>query len=829
MNTLMHDLRVAFRGLKRRPGLAVLAILTLALGVGANAAIFSVLYSALLRQLPFNEPDRLMDVTMVTPGREGEPSRNDMVWSFPKAQTFMAEQRVYRDVALYRGGAMTLGFDDGAERVQGEEVTGRYLATLGVSPALGRDFDVAEDRTPGAQRVALLSHGLWLRRFGGESDVIGQTIQVDGLPAVVIGIMGRGFRGLSGQGEVWINAAAGDAQDLGQRWSHSWNMLARLAPGVTRERALAEVPVLGERVAAAHPDPVGIAPGGGKWGATARPLDATRIDPAIGRSLVVLEVAVGLVLLIACANLANLFLTRAATRRREIAVRLAVGARRQHLVRQLLTESAVIAGLGGLVGVMVSGLGIKGLSSLLSGLSDAIGARLGGLTVLGLTNVRLDGTVLLFTLGVTVLTALMVGILPAVRATRPDLTEALKEGGLQGVVGHRGFGLRDGLVIAELALAVVLLAGAGLMIRSLSQLLAIDAGIEASGVLSVRTAIPYASYQPDSAAGFFVQLVERAAALPGVESAALGNCPPLAGGCNGTVWWYRDRANPPAGSEPLVGVHHVSPDYFRTLGVPLLQGRVFTAADRRGGPKVIVINQAAARKFFPNEDPIGKPVAVGQGGFHDRAEVVGVVGDMRFATVDQAPVPDAFIPYFQAPRPGVMLYVRTAGPPQSLVPLVRALIRELNPQLPVYDIRTMQDRVALATVQPRLTTWVLAIFAVVALLLAAVGVYGVIAYDVTQRTREIGVRMALGARPRMVLGLVFRRGLLLTLVGLAGGLVVALGATRLLRSLLYGVEPADPATYAAITLVLAVSAVAATWFPARRATRVDPMEAIRTE
>ena len=830
METLLHDLRVAIRGLKRRPGLAALAVLTLALGVGANAAIFSVLYSALLRQLPFHEPERLMSVTLVTPGRPGEPARTDVVWSFPKAQTFMTEQQIYSHVALYRSGPMTIGFDAGAERIQGEEVTGRYLATLGVLPLIGRDFDAAEDRVPGAPRVALISHGFWLRRFGGESDVLGRTIQLDGLPAVVIGVMGRGFKGLSGQSEVWINAAAGDANDLSQRWSHSWDMLARLAPGVGVERAVAEIGVLGARVEAAHPEPAAM--GGAnapKWGAMARPLDATRMDAAIGRSLVVLEVAVGLVLLIACANLANLFLTRAASRKREIAVRMAVGAGRRHLVRQLLTESAVVAALGGAVGLGVSVLGIRGLAGLMSGLSDAIGSRLGGLTVLGLTNVRLDFTVVLFTLAVTAATALLVGLLPAIRATRPDLTEALKEGGLQGMVGRRGFSVRDGLVVAELTLAVVLLAGAGLMIRSLAGLLAIDAGIDPSGVLTVRTAIPSPGYQPDSAAGFYRELLERAAALPGVEGSALGNCPPLAGGCNGTVLWYRDRANPPEGSEPLVGVHHVSPDYFQVMGVPLVAGRGFTAADRRGGPKVVIINQSAARKFFPDEDPLGKPIAVGQGGFHDRAEIVGVVGDIRFGTVDQVPVPDVFIPYLQAPRASAVLYLRTAGPPEALVPAVRGLIRELSPNLPVYDVRTMEDRVELATVRPRLTTWVLAVFAAAALLLAGVGVYGVIAYEVTQRTREIGVRMALGARPAAVLRMVLRRGFVLTLLGLGVGLLVAFGVTRLLRSLLYEVGPADPATYVAIVLVLATAAALATWFPARRATRVDPVEAIRTE
>ncbi len=827
MHTVLHDLRVAIRGLRRRPGLALLAVLTLALGVGANAAIFSVLYAALLRKLPFDDPERLVSLSLVTPGREGVPPRDDMVWSFPKAQTFMAAQSSFSHTALYRGSPVTLGLADGAERVQAEEATGRYLATLGVTLEEGRDFAAEEDRAPGAPRVALLSHDLWLRRFGGDQSVVGGTIQVDGVPAVVIGVLPAGFRGLTGNAEVWFNAAANDADEVSQQWSHSWDMVARLAPRATFDAALAEVRVMGQRVDAAHPEPERA--GGGTWGATARPLDATRIDPVLGRTLVVLEVAVGLVLLIACANLANLFLTRAASRKREIAVRRAVGAARGHLVRHLLTESALVSVLGGVVGIGVAWLGIRAVAGSLAALSSAIGGQLGGLTVVGLSGVRLDGAVLLFCLAVTGLTALLVGLLPAVRATDPDLTEALREGGLQGGTSRRWLSVRDGLVVVELTLAVVLLAGAGLMIRSLAGLLAIDAGIQSRGVLTVRTTITAARFSVDSSVGFFMELADRAAQLPGVESAAIGNCPPLNGGCNGTVFWYRDRPNAEPGTEPLIGVHHVSPDYFRTLGVPIVRGRVFAASDVRGGPKVLVINQAAAEKFYPSEDPIGKPAAVGQGGFHDRAEIVGVVGNIRFGTVDQAPVPDAFIPYFQAPRPGAMLYLRTRMPPLSLAPAVRTLMAELHPGLPVYDIRTMDDRVGLATVRPRVTTFVLAGFAAAALLLAAIGVYGVIANDVAQRTREIGVRMALGARPAAVLGMVFRRGIVLLGLGLGGGVVVALGATRLLRALLYGVEPADPATFAAIAGVLALAGLAAIWLPARLATRVDPVEAIRAE
>lgn len=820
-------IRLALRSLRRRPGFTVLAILILALGIGANGTVFSILHATLLRPLPFPAPGELMDLTMTVPARPGEPARDDMVWSWPKYETFAGLQRSFVSLATWRDGTATLVTGQLALRVPLEEVSGRYLAILGVRPHLGRDFDAAEDRPPDAPAVAVISHALWQSQFGGDPAVVGRSLRVAGVPVTIIGVAPRGFRGLSGQAELWRNSASLGADDLEQRWSHSHRVVGRLAPGVSVGQALAETAVVGPQVDAAHPSPVA---GAGVWGITGRPLADIRTDPAIGRTVVVLAVAVALVLLIACTNLTNLLLARALGRQRELAVCMAVGARRRDVVRTLLAEGLVLGLAGGLLGVGLTWIGVTGLGRVWVGMAGAVGGRLGGLTALGLSGVTVSPMVLAFLAGISVLTAVLVGLLPALRASRPELTQAL-HGGLGGAsLGGRRISLRDGLVSAQLALAVTLLAGAGLMIRSMDNLLARDPGVEPAGVATARIAIAPDSYQPDSAVGFYARLLDRVRALPGVTAAAVGNCPPLNGGCNGTIIWFRDRPPVPEGQEPLVGVHMVSPGWFPTLGVRMVRGRDFTEADRRGGPKVVVINETAARTFWPGEDPLGKPVAVGQGGFHvGSAEVIGIVEDVRFGTLEEEPRPDVFISWLQAPRPAAMLYVRTAGNPAATVPALRALIRELDPSLPVYDVRTLEDRMALATFRPRYTTWVLGAFAAAALVLAAVGIYALLAYEVTQRRREIGIRMALGADAARVVRGIVGRGMALALAGIAVGVPLAVLLSRSLGALLFGVSPSDPATHAGIALVLAIVAALATAIPARAATRVNPMESIRAE
>lgn len=820
------DLSYAARRLRHHPLFAVLAVLTLALGIGANTTIFTALYATILRRLPFPEPDRLVRLNLVTPPGEHGPSNDRMVWSFPKYETFRGAQKSFASTAVYSGSPYTLTITDGAERLRGEVVSGDYFRILGVSPTIGRDFGADEDRAPGAPRVALLGESLWERLFSADPAVLGSTIRIDGLPTVVVGIVPREFRGLTGQAELWVNLASTPAEELDQRWSHWLDAIGRLRPGVTLAQARAETEVLGSLVDAAHKPPAyaGVQK---PWGAIGRPLEASRIDPAIGRSITALGVAVALVLLLACVNLAGLLLARATARRREIAVRLALGARRGQVVRQLFVESTTLAALGGLAGI---GLAVLGVGALRSFWAFAGGALGGGpdLTWVGMNAIRLDPVALLFAFGITAVTALLVGLLPALHASREEVGIALKDAEAAPARG-RLLPARDLLVVAEIALAAVLLAGSGVMLKSLGKLLSLDPGIDARNVLSLRMALPQADYQPDSASRFFAQVLEQVGQVPGVEHVALGNCPPLNGGCNGTVIWFRDRPPVPQGSEPEVGIHHVSPDWFATLGVPLVAGRVFTTTDVRGSPKVVVVNQAAARKFWPDESPVGHFVAVGQGGFHDRAEVVGVVGDVRFGNADDPPQPDVFLSYLQAPRPSAIVYVKSAAPAAAMAPRIREVIQGLNAALPVFEVRPMEERVRLATVRQRFTSGVLTAFGATALLLAIVGTYALIAWEVGRRTREIGIRMTLGARGGNVLGLILRRGATLAGIGLAIGLVSAFGVTRLLRSILYDTQPSDPATFAGISVLLGLSALLATLVPAWRATRIELVEAIKSE
>jgi len=804
-----------------------MAIGILALGIGANGAVYSILDATLLRPLPFANPDELVDVTLTVPARQGEPARDDMVWSYPKYQTLVELQHSFSQTATHRERSATLLSESGAMRLAIEEVSGGYFATLGIRPLLGRDFDANEDRGPDAPRVVILSHALWRSQFGGNPGVVGTPIRLGGIPTTIIGIAPPGFQGLGGQAELWLNVASLGADELGQRWSHSHNLVARLASGVAFPSALAEVRLLATQIDAAHPAPVS---NRDPMGATARPLAAIRTDPGVARMVIIMAVAVGLVLLIACVNLANLLLARALGRRRELAVCLAVGARRSDIIKTLLAESAVLGLAGGLLGLALTWLGVQALATLWTGVAGTVSNLLGGLTAMGLSGIGMSSGVVAFLIGVSVLTAMLVGLIPALQASRPGLAEALHGSATPTGIGGARLTLRDGLVAAQLALAVTLLVGAALMIRSMGNLLSTDAGVDPTRVASARIAIAPDQYNPDSAVVFYATLLERVRALPGVQSAAVGNCPPLNGGCNGTLIWFRDRPEVPEGGEPAVGVHMVSPDWFQTLGVRLVRGRDFSDADRRGGPRVVVINETAARTFYPNEDPIGRPVAVGQGGFHvGSAEIIGIVSDVRFETLEDIPVPDVFIPYLQAPRAEGILFVRSSGRPDAILPALRTVIRDLDPTMPVYDVRTLTDRMALATFQPRYTTWVLGAFAAAALLLAAIGVYAVLGYEVAQRRREIGIRMALGADSGRVVRGILRHGLTLALLGIVVGIPMALILSRFLVSLLHGITPGDPATYAGIALILTTVALVATLLPARTATRVNPMEAIRTE
>ncbi len=820
-DTPEQDVRFALRSFRRSPGFTAVAVLTLAVGIGANTAIFSAVNAMLLRPLPFKEPERLMQVNLTVPPRGDSPARDDAPWSYPKFVVFRKAQTIFEDLTIWTSFQGTIRVGSDAERTNFEFVDAHYLPTLGLRTAIGRNFSAEEDATPGGTRVAILSDAFWQRRFNADSAVLGRSLSIDSKPYTIVGVLPRGFRGISGTAEMLVSFMSQDADQLGEPWSHGYDIIARLKPDVTPERAKVVVRQLGGVVADAYPHPQ---VKNERWGATARELDRTRVDPVVRRSLLVLLGAVGLVLLIACANVANLFLVRAAGRRREIAVRLAVGAGRRRLVRQLLTESVVLATLGGLASVIVAWWGVKLLAALDPSTSLRV-QQLGGIGAVSFQLIRLDPAAFAFAAGLTIVTGLVFGLVPALQATHPSLTGDLKTETAR-LAGVRGLTSRNVLAVVEIALAVVLLAGSGLMIRSLAKLLGVRPGFDAEQVLTMRFNL--IGVGQDSLPAFYDQLVARLASIPGATNVGLADCPPLNGGCNGTILMHRDRPAPAPGTEPFIGIHWVTPGWFTTMHVPLKAGRVFTNGDRRGTQKVVVVSETAARRYWPGQDPVGRPVSVGQGGFYDdTAYVVGVVGDVRFGTLDSLPVPDVYLSYYQSPRGRMMMFVRAAGDPRSLVGAARREVAALAPGVPLYDVRPMRERVADAMGYARFSATLLAAFAAVALALAALGTYGVISFAVSQRTKEIGVRVALGATRGDVLRLVVGQGIGLAVVGGALGLAGALATTRVLRSLLYEVAPSDPTTLVSIVALLVVAVIVASWLPARRAASVHPAEALR--
>ncbi|HTO72902.1 MAG TPA: ABC transporter permease, partial [Gemmatimonadales bacterium] len=797
-------------------------ILTLALGLGANTAIFSAVDAMLLRPLPYADPDRLLDVSLTVPPRYNEPARNRVPWSYPKFAAFVGAQRPFSDVGVFASMELTLRADGEAERIASETANGGYLRTLGISPALGRNIQPDEEKAPGAPKVALISDRLWQRRFNADPGVLGRAINLGGDAYTVIGVLPRGFLGMSGRADVITSLLSSPPEELNEPWSHFLQMVGRLKPGLTIEQARAQVLEAGAVVDRTYPHPV---LRNEHWGTMIRPLDATRVDPLVRRSLLILLGAVAMVLLIACANVANLFLIRAAGRRREIAVRLAIGAGRRRLVRQLLTEALLLSLAGGVAGLLLAWWGVHLLSSFDPAL--ALHASDAGIGSVNFGSIRLDGSAFGFAALATFATGIVFGLVPALRATRPALTDALKEGAGHPMGQRRRLSGRNLLAIAEVSLALVLLAGSGLMLRSLSRLLATDPGVDGRQVLTLRLNTREGQSR-DSLPAFYDALAARLGRVPGVSASALTDCAPLSGGCNGTIIDFRDRPPVEAGHQPDIGVHWITPTWPTVMGVPLLRGRLFDSGDRLGSRKVVLINKTAAEKFWPGEDPVGHPVGIGQGGFGDTAYVVGVIGDVRYVSMESPPEPDAYLSYYQSPVPRMMLFARgSTGNPAALAAPVRAALKELAPDYPLYDVRPMAERVADALAYARFSALVLSLFAAAALALATLGSYGVIAFAVSQRTHEIGVRMALGAGRGDVIRMVLSQGALIAVIGGGVGLIAAAAATRVLDSLLYQVAPSDPETFAVMIAVLTGAIFLASWLPARRAASIQPTEALR--
>ncbi len=833
----LQDVRYTLRLLGRAPAFTAIAVTTLALGIGANAAIFAVVNAVLLKPLPFAHADRLMLVHMLWPDSEHPGTFREGVWSYPKYRTFEAAQQIFDELAFFAGRDIDLSGDGDPQRVRGEVVTDRYPSVLGVAPAVGRTFSYEEVHTAGTPPVMLISDGLRVRRFGGDTNVIGRTVRVNATAYTIVGVLPPGFRGLSGNADVWVPLAAYEPSQLGQAQSHSYTIVGRRKADVSEAAAMAAVSVLGHQVDAAHS---GTGSRSGQRSAKANSLYSSRIDADIRRAALLLLVAVGFVLLIACVNLTNLLAARAIGRRREVAVRIAIGASRGRIVRQFLTEGFILAGLGALAGLIVAAALLGGAAMLLPdsdvffrsavapGRPRITGAS--GLTRIGASMIGLDRLTVMFTSALALLTGMLVSLLPAGQASRLRPAEVLKSGA-KGTAGGGGWlDTRAVLVTTQIALALVLLAGAGLMIRSAARLQGTGIGVNPEGVLTVRIDLPQAAYDDQRGQTFFAQLVARVRALPGEESTALGLCPPVSGGCNDTLLWFPPAPGPRHdGTDRGVGIHWVTPDYFSTLGVAVLRGRNFTDHDRASQARVLVVNETAAREIWPNQDPIGKRVAVGQGGFHVGAEVIGIVSDVRYRAIETAAMPDVYVPLAQSYQSRMRLFVRTGLDPAALAPAVADQIRDLDPNLPLSEVKTMDERVRDAMWRTRIGAWVLALFAALALLLTAIGIFGVMAQAVAQRTPEIGIRMALGAGANDVMALVLGRAAVLTVVGVAIGTACALAVTRFLGALLYGVEPGDPATLASVATLLGVIALVAGYIPARRATRVDAMEALRAE
>jgi putative ABC transport system permease protein len=839
---MLQDLRYAFRTLLKNPGFTIVAVLTLALGIGANTAMFAVVHAVLLKPLPFADAERLMLVHLLAPNREAERGGlREMNWSYPKYQTFLELQQSFESTALFGGRGFSISGDDRPERIRGEVTTDRYPEVLGIGPVLGRSFTAGEAHRAGASPVAIIGHALWMRRYAGDATALGRTIQIDRTSYIIVGVMPPGFRGLSGDSDVWVPLAVLEPRSLAPdyRYSHSYYLVARRKATVTEEAAVAAVRLHGTQIDTAVPRPSFLGPD--PWGATAASLYDSRADADIRRASLVLLGAVGFVLLIACVNLTNLLIAKAIGRRREVAVRLAIGASRFRVARQFIVESLLLGGLGAAAGLLLALVLLDGAAMLLPagevffrspiapGVPRITGAS--GLTRIGASMIGLDAITLLFACGVAALAATLIAFVPATQASSLRPVEAMKAGGGSGTArGFHAFGLRAVLVTMQIAFALVLLAGAGLMIRSAAHLRGTGVGIDPNGVLTVTLALPRASYSPENGAAFFSQLLDRVRAVPGVESAGFGDCPPVSGGCSSTgIRFPRDASRRSAGLPPLVGMYWATPDYFTTLGIQLLRGRNFTERDRVGQPKVALVSGAAARAFWPNDTPIGKTIAVGMGGFGDGAEVIGVVSDVRYRTIETAPRPDVYIPVSQSFASTLRLFVRSRLDTESLASAIRREVGALDPNLPLSEVKTMDERIGDAMWRTRVAAWLFAAFAGLAVLLTAVGIFGVMAQAVAQRTPEIGVRMALGAQKHDVLRLVLSRAAMLAVAGIAVGAVLALWLTGLMTTLLYQVEPNDPYTLAIVAAVLGIVAMTACYLPVRRATRVNPIVALRYE
>jgi putative ABC transport system permease protein len=802
METLIQDVRYGVRTMLKRPGFTAVVLLTLALGIGANTAIFSVVNAVLLKPLPYRNAERLVWVAGNVRGGTNRASVSPADYVDYRAQNTVFEEFA---ASLSVPFAVSLTGAGEPERLTGSLVTANYFRAFGVEPALGRTFGADEER-PGPAPVAILSEGLWKRRFGGDPSVVGKTVTLDGKAVTVVGVAPPEFQYPAGT-ELWLPLDF-DMPEMKARKAHFFRPIGLLKEGVTLEQARAETDLIARRLEEQYPE------SNERWSLTLVPLQE-QVVGGVRTSLWVLLGAVGFVLLIACANVSNLMLARAAARRRELALRTALGASRWRVARQQLTENVLLALAGGALGLLLAAWGVDMLAAL--GAGDIPRTR----------EIVVDGRVFAFTAALSVLTGLAFGLLPALRASRPDLNEVLKDAG-RGTSGPGRGRVRAALVVSEIALALTLLAGAGLLVKSFVGLRRVNPGFDPASVLTLRIDLARARYtKPEQAAVFFGELQRRIAGLPGVEAAGFITELPLSGQPNDTYFYVAGRPPQTADQQVTADFRRVNQDYFRAMRIPVRHGRDFTEQEVAGDAKVVVINEALARNFFPDEDPLGKRLVI-DFGKQVEFEIVGVAGDVLHRTLEGDVYQMMYVPTLRVGSTN--LVVRTSSPdPRVLAAAVRGELAAVDREQPVSAVRTMEEVVSRSVAQQRFRTLLLAAFAGMALLLAGVGIYGVIAYSVTHRTREIGIRMALGAGAADILKMVVGQGMALALAGVAVGLLAALALTRVLSSLLFGVTATDAVTFAAVSLLIAAVALLACLLPARRATKVDPMVALRYE
>ncbi|HKV26846.1 MAG TPA: ABC transporter permease [Candidatus Acidoferrales bacterium] len=812
MNTLLQDIKYALRMLAKSPGFAIIAILTLALGIGANAAIFSVVDDVLLKPLRYANPSALVIVWERLP--QYNLFRN--VVSPPNFFDWKDQNRVFSDMSAFLDQPLNLTGAGEPEQVSVQMTSPNFFSVLGVHPLLGRGF-AADDDQQGKSNVAVLSYGLWKTKFGGDPNIVGKKIELNGEANTVIGVTGPDFDWYISEfsfthhrPQLWTSLVFPPSAHDRSKSGRYLRVVARLKPGVSLAQAQSQMNVVAAGLAARYPDY------DKGWGVNVVSL-RDQFSGALRPALLILLGAVGLVLLIACANLSSLLLARATGRKREIAIRVALGAGRWRIARQLLTESILLGAIGGALGAFVASWATQAL------------VQSGSAALPGIDTITVNWRILAFAAGVTLLAGLAAGFLPSFISSYGAVAPALPEGGRTSSAGRKGNAARNMFVVVEISMALVLLAGSGLLIQSFYRLMDVNPGFDVAHMLTFRMALPNSKYATDqSRAAFFTSLLGSIRHLPGVTDASANSTPPFTG--VGAATGFQIGETPvPVSEQHGTEVRVIEPDYFRTMGIPLVRGRLFTARELTQESRVVIVNQLLVDKYFQGVNPLGQRVIIDMKEKNTPSEIVGVVGDVRETSLGENAEPVAYWPYPELPYSVMTVVVRTPGSPLALVPSIREALRRLDKDQPMAEVSSMDQLVANSAADSRFTMLLLSAFAVLALALACIGIYGVMAYSVSQRTHEIGIRMALGAQRKEILRLVLGQGTRLALTGVAIGVVAGLGLTRVMASLLYGVSASDPLTFAAVAIVLTTVALAACYIPARRAMRVDPMVALRHE